>query len=211
MKEQNTYDQQTAKFISVVCQSIPELSGDVMQGWIENPKGLKKFLKGLCLPERMSNFPTWKTIKLGIHKSADEYCKAIKANGFKIGNWANDILGKPAFTVSFDEVEVELVKVTVGELGFKNGATRKEIYERAIELGLKLCPNEVGPALRLQYADQPLDEWLLVAMEPIADSDGDLSVFEVVRGSDGSWLRGCRGGPGNFWSAGGQWVFLSGK
>ncbi len=211
MKEQNTYDQQTAKFISVVCQSMPELSGDVMQGWIENPKGLKKLLKGLCPSEIVLSFPAWKTIKLGIHKSADEYRKAIKANGFKIGDWANDILGKSAFTVSSDEIEVELVRMTVAELGFKSGATRKNIYERALELGLKLCPNEVGPALRLQYKDQPMNEWLLIAMEPITDSDGGLSVFEAERRSGGLWLYGTSALPDFFWNADSQWVFLRGK
>lgn len=33
-----TYDRQTATFLAVVGQNMPELSGDVMQGWIENPK-----------------------------------------------------------------------------------------------------------------------------------------------------------------------------
>ena len=130
MKKQNTYDSQTAKFIATVCQSIPELSEDTMQGWIENPKGLKKFLGGLCPPETIFTFPTWKTIKLGIYKSANEYHKALKANGFKIGDWANNILGKSAFFTSPNETEVELVKITVAELGFKNGATRKEIYKK---------------------------------------------------------------------------------
>ncbi len=159
----------------------------------------------------LSKFPTWKTIKLGIHKTADEYRKAIKADGMKIGSWANDILGKPAFTVSSDEIEVELVRMTVAELGFKNGATRKDIYNKALELGLKLCPNEVGPALRLQYAGQPMNEWFLIAMEPIADSGGSLYVFGVGRSSDGSWLYGDHGHPDYFWNADDQWVFLSGK
>ncbi|MFA4890656.1 MAG: hypothetical protein WC587_03475 [Candidatus Paceibacterota bacterium] len=193
---------------------MPELPGDVMQGWIQNPKGLKKFLKGLCPPETASSrssFPVWKTITLGIYKSANEYREMLKANGFKIGNWGDDILGKPAFTASPEETEVELVKMTVAELGFRNGATRKEIYERALELELKLCPNEVGPALRLQYTDQPMSEWILVAMEPIADSDGYLDVFASERSSDGLWLHGLDGSPDNRCSAGSQWVFSRGK
>ena len=106
-------------------------------------------------------FPVWKTIKLGTGlKTADDFRQALKASGFEIGNWANDILGKPAFTAAAKETEVELVRVSVAERGFKNGATRKDIYQRAQELGLELCPNEVGPQLRLQYKDQPYNEWL---------------------------------------------------
>ncbi|MDO8664011.1 MAG: hypothetical protein Q7K44_00445, partial [Candidatus Liptonbacteria bacterium] len=119
------------------------------------------------------SFPLWKTIKLDTGlKTADDFRKALKQSGCKIGNWGNDILGNPAFTVSDTETEVDLVNVSVAELGFKNGAPRKDIYERAVSLGLELCPNEVGPQLRLQYTDQPKGEWLRIAMEPITGSDG---------------------------------------
>lgn len=42
-----TYDGQTARFIASVATCIPPLSGDVMQGWIDNPQALKKVLGGL--------------------------------------------------------------------------------------------------------------------------------------------------------------------
>lgn len=48
---QNTYHSQTAKLIATVCQAMPEMSGEVMQEWIENPKALRHFLKGLCPPK----------------------------------------------------------------------------------------------------------------------------------------------------------------
>lgn len=129
----------------------------------------------------------------------------------KIGDWGNDILGKPAFTVSSEEVEVELVVVSVAELGFKDGATRKKIYQRAQEFGLDLCPNEVGPQLRLQYKDQPKGEWLLIAMEPIADSDGYLKVFRVAHDDDELWLHGIYGYPDRFWVGGRRFVFVRRK
>jgi hypothetical protein len=185
-------------------------------GYPFNPEELKIYLQD-AIEGRFNqtavvhNFLIWKTIKLGIHKSADEYRKALKANGFKVSDWANDLLAKSAFSASSEEIEVELVKVSVAELGFKNGANRKDIYNRALELGLKLCPNEVGPALRLQYTDQPMEEWLLVAMKPITDSDGCLGVFETVRNSDGLWFRGDGGDPFDFWGGDVRWVFLRGK
>ena len=46
-----TYDRQTAKFLAVVGENMPEISDDVMEGWIQNPGSLQKFLKGLCPPE----------------------------------------------------------------------------------------------------------------------------------------------------------------
>lgn len=172
-------------------------------------EGVQRFLSGeltVSAPARV--WKTWKTIKLGTGlKTADDFRKALKASGFKIGDWANDILGKPAFTAASKEIELELVKVSVGELGFKNGATRQEIYQRAQELGLKTCPNEVGPQLRLQYKDQSNGEWLLVAMEPITDSDGDLGLFRVEHYGFGLWLNGGYDGPDDVWLADDQFVF----
>lgn len=42
-----TYDGQTARLIASVATCMPPLSGEVMQGWIDNPQALKNFLGGL--------------------------------------------------------------------------------------------------------------------------------------------------------------------
>ncbi len=160
-------------------------------------------------------FLTWKIINIGTgFKNADDFREAIKTEGHDISDWANDIIGKPAFSVSADEKkEIELVRVTVAELGFKNGATLKNIYARANELGLDLCPNEVGPQLRLQYKDQPKGERIRIAMDPIKDSGGVPDVFDVARGVGGeSWLDTTRyDNPGNVWNSDGVWVFARRK
>ncbi|MFA5158762.1 MAG: hypothetical protein WC451_06305, partial [Patescibacteria group bacterium] len=63
--------------------------------------------------------------------------------------------------------------------------------------------------LRLQYPadEQPMNEWLLVAMEPIKDSDGYLRVFDVERDVDGAWLDSDYVGPGSLWDASDRWLF----
>ena len=181
---------------------LQKLSGDNGDAWLQTLNWML----------RNGAFPTWKTIKLGTGiKTADDFRNAIKQATMKIGNWGNDILGKPAFTASSVETEVDLVNVSVAELGFKDGATRKEIYEQAIKLGLELCPAEVGLQLRLQYKDQPKGEWLLIAMEPITDSDGDLSVFYVERDGNELWLYGCSGHPDSFWDGHNRFVFVRRK
>jgi hypothetical protein len=155
---------------------------------------------------------TWKTIKLGTGlQTADDFLKKVMEAGMKIGDWANDILGKPAFTATTSETEVELVVASVAELGFKDGATRKDIYVRAQEFGLDLCPPEVGPQLRLQYTDQPRGEWLVIAMEPITDSDGDLDLFVVAHDDDERWLYAYNGYPAHFWNGHSRFVFLRRK
>lgn len=124
----------------------------------------------------------WRRIKLGTGlKTADDFRGALKTNDLRIGDWASDILGKPAFTAAEQESEVDLVRMSVKDLGFKGNARFDEICARAKELGLELCPAEVGPQLRLQYLDQPKNEWLVIAMEAIRDSGGNLFVFYVAQ------------------------------
>ena len=203
---------QTAKFVARIAECLPDMSGDVMQGWIENPGGLKKVLgMALCPPEVASELPIWKTIKLGTgQKSARDFRKALKASGNRIGEWADDLLGRPEFanSVSKEEVEVDLVVLTTAQLTGKNGGTTAEVFAGAERLGLQKCSAEVGPQLRLQYTDQPLNEWLLIGMEPLRSSGGLLGVFDVVRLGGGLWLDGSCGSPGLVWDAGYRWVFV---
>lgn len=104
---------------------------------------------------------------------------------------------------------VDLVRVTVAELGFKKGARRDQIYGRAKELGLEFCSPEVGPQLRLQYQDQPNGDWILIGMEPITASDGCPNVFSVERwDSSELWLSDCWDYPGPVWCPALQWVFV---
>jgi hypothetical protein len=54
-------------------------------------------------------------------------------------------------------------------------------YARAVALGFELCPGEVGPALRLNYVDQPPGDFLHIAMKPVAKYNGALINFTVAK------------------------------
>lgn len=154
-------------------------------------------------------FSVWKTVTLGTGLlTADPFRQAITQVRNRISDWADRTLGRPAFTVATQEIELDLVNVSALELGFTQSTTRREIYARAIERGLELCPAEVGPQLRLQYQDQPLHEWLLVGMEPIADAVGFLNVFYVGHYEDGLWLCRHSGHPDSVCSPDTRWVFV---
>ncbi|MFH0928530.1 MAG: hypothetical protein V1821_03595 [bacterium] len=161
-------------------------------------------------------------------KTKDEYISAIQKAGIKISNWAEQLLNSKAFSVKktvggllsrfrskrIERSELEtldLVKLSVADLGFPNGATVQQIYDQAEKLGLGVredaCPAETGPAYRLQYSEQPLNEWVLVGMRPIAVSDGLPEVFLVRHSVRGQWLDTCNAYPDFRYSAADQWVF----
>ncbi|HWA64311.1 MAG TPA: hypothetical protein VG866_00410 [Candidatus Paceibacterota bacterium] len=98
--------------------------------------------------------------------------------------------------------------MTPAELGFTDLPTYGQICDRAIELGLAICPREVGPALRLAYPDQPFGEGLRVAMKEVADSLGNRLVFYVGHGGGGPWLGTRWFEPQSVWRLGDQFVFM---
>jgi hypothetical protein len=137
-----------------------------------------------------------KTIKLGTGlKTKDEFINAIEQQGGGVANWAKGIMSQPEFVVSNKETKENLIILSVKSLGFASGATVKEIFERAKKLGLELCPPETGPQLRLQYKEQPIDEWCLIGMEPIAGFDGDPCLFDVYLNGGKLWLHTSDGRP----------------
>lgn len=149
-----------------------------------------------------------KTIELSI-KTPKEYEKELTEQGFRISSYAQDILSK--IEPLKQKENADLISFSVEQLGFPNGATLQEIYDKAKELDLELCPPQVGPELRLNYKDQPNGEWLRIAMEPITDRDGDPVLFEVDCRSSGLWLSNDYGGLSVHWSGGSEFVFRSRK
>jgi len=93
-------------------------------------------------------------------------------------------------------------------LGFTREPTTDEIYAKAKELGLELCPAEVGPHLRLQYENQPSREWLYIAMQQISDRGGAPGVFRLVRDGGGLWLAALWVYPVGRWGLGIGFVFV---
>ena len=93
-----------------------------------------------------------------------------------------------------------------GDFGWPAEHSLEEIYRRARERGLDVCPAWVGPQLRLDYADQPVGEVLMVAMDPIPVTDKVLQV-QHEEPKDGLQSEERRLA---FWrglTSRGQWIF----
>jgi hypothetical protein len=133
----------------------------------------------------------WKTIMLGAFANSFALRNALDAASCGTGDLAEEALARPAFSLASSKADVDLAVVTAAELGFRaKSVPLRDIYARAEKLGLNLAPAEVGPALRLQYLDQPIGEFLHVGMKPIVTWQGDPVIFVVVNGGAGLILIG---------------------
>ena len=140
-------------------------------------------------------------------KTSEELTQELEKENIKISGYARGMLESPDFQPQKTPEEMDLIRLKIQDLGFENSATTDQVYQRAQELGLELCPAEVGPQFRLQYRDQPMDEWEYIGMKQIADSDGNPRVFRVVRFADGEWLNDSWAFPDYRWRPSHGFVF----
>jgi hypothetical protein len=157
-----------------------------------------------------TSFPDKKIRKENIEiggKSRDQLIEELDAAGIQISQYALEMLRSQDFRPDKKSETANLIRLTVGDLGFQNGATTDQIYARAQELGLELCPPDTGPNYRLKYLNQPMGEYIYIGMKQITDRDGDPFVFNLVRGDEGLWLCRNWAKPGHFWASDYEFVF----
>ena len=141
-----------------------------------------------------ADVPAWKTIAVGTFRNSFALINALDAAGCSIGDSAEEILARPAFTLGAAKRNVELFAVSAAALGFRSGtASLGEIYARAQQLGFGLAAAEIGPQLRLQYLDQPLSDSLIIGMAPIRTWNGEPVILTVANGGAGLILIGQDG------------------
>lgn len=154
------------------------------------------------------SFPKNKILRTNIElstKTGEEYKKTIESDGMLVSSYAESVLNKMEKLKSNEKVD--LVSFSVAQLGFEGNATTDQIYAKAEELGLELCPPQVGPELRLTYKDQPYNDYLRIAMKQITDSGGYPHVFGLDRDGGGLWLDDSWAKPDGEWYPGRKFVF----
>jgi hypothetical protein len=135
----------------------------------------------------------WQTITLGTYKGVDAYRDVMDSAGIKIRDSANEILSRPAFPYARVKTEVKLALLSASELGAETESSLSDVYKGAKQVGLALCPAEVGPQLRLHYRNQPLGEALNIAMEPIGTYCGHPTILALVNFGSDLALMGVNG------------------
>jgi hypothetical protein len=157
-----------------------------------------------------TSFPEGKiifdTIEIG-GKSAEQLEAEIKKIGGLINLCAKSMLHSQDFTTLKNPTSLDIVRLKVSDLGFDSLATTDQIYKRAQELGIDLCPAEVGPHLRLKDQNQPIGNWYCIGMKKISGSVRGPDVFMVDRFGERLWLHVILAEPGVRWLPRSQFVF----
>ena len=146
---------------------------------------------------KLSNYE----VNLHVWASKEALRQALIDKDIYLTRWSDDIFKKIELVT--EESVVCLAGPSVSEIGFKDGAKRSEIYQKASSQKLSIVHPQVAIEFLLQHGDRlEVGQWFIVAMEPITDSDGDFLVFHVARrGDDGLWLIAGYGDPDYFWNA----------
>lgn len=212
-------------------EDMPVVFGCEIQQIARNPKDIRSDTKayvGLLEPEIFdliskygidhvyTKFPEGKIriedLKIE-RKTKAELKQKLDGNGIKWrpsdGSYAESMIDNPDFPNEINRQSLTLVTLKVSDLGFDKGApTTDQIYGKAKELGLELCPPEVGPEYRIAYKNQPVDEWRFIAMKQITGGSRGLpSVFYLGRYGGKLWLYGDWAAPDDEWPLGRQCVF----
>ena len=116
-----------------------------------------------------------KIIRIG-GKTAEQLIAEMKAQGIQVCGDAYTIMTRKAFKspprdhvfeTTEAETEIEIALVDGYDLGLTGEPYGDDVRKAAKKRGLGLLSAEAGPHLRLQYMDQPPEEYLTVVMEPI--------------------------------------------
>ena len=157
-----------------------------------------------------TSFPEGKIRKSDLEiggKTTAELEQELIAKNINISEYAKDMLHSPDFATLENPEQIDLVRLKVRDLGFPSGATTDQIYAKAAEFGLELCPAEVAPHQRLKDEDQPLGDWYRIAMKQITYRDGYPYAFYLQHLSGGLWLSYSSARSDRGWGADVGFVF----
>lgn len=147
----------------------------------------------------------WLTVRLGTYKRPEAYAVALAERGMRVGHNAAQMI--PQVTVALRESDLTIFLGSARDFGLTRETPLREIFGGAERNGYFPCPAEVGPAARLQYRSQPMNERIRVAMDPIWCADRIAAAFLLQCGGDGVWLGTDDGRPDSEWSPETVWAW----
>ena len=147
-----------------------------------------------------------RTIQIGGETKA-ELLARLARNGVELNEAARILFASDEFITSDVRTHLKTVELLVRNLNYPQGATSSDVYATAMRLGLRLCPLELGPHLRLQFLDQPegflgqpvrqhrAPPGSIIIASEFSEDDEFPKGFYLRRIEGTLWLRGYWSGP----------------
>jgi len=156
--------------------------------------------------------------------SKAELLQKLREKHILLNAYAEALFADERFTTSDVRCTVVIVELSVGDLGFPEGATLLQVFEKAAQLNWTLCPLELAPHLRIQYTEQidsssasmpsqnkAPEGSITIASKPLTDNHEFPKGF-YLRSIEGKlWLRGYRCDFEHVWQAKDRFVFVKNK
>ncbi|WP_042148328.1 hypothetical protein [Paucisalibacillus sp. EB02] len=149
-----------------------------------------------------------------------ELFQKMEQNSIMLNEYGETLLSDERFTTSETTYTLKTVELTIRDLGYPDGSTLPRIFKRSSELGLELCPLELGPHLRLKYLDQPdgntrnLSQQnqapfgsITIASEIVSEDDDFPKGFYLRNINGVLWLRGYIADDQHVWSPDDHFIF----
>ncbi|WP_046225877.1 hypothetical protein [Paenibacillus dauci] len=170
------------------------------------------------------NYPDCKQIKRiveigGLTKT--QLLHKLQQHSIMMNELGKTLITDNKFTTSDIKYSLPTVELTVGQLGFPEGATIDQIFDRADQSGLALCPLELGPHLRLayleqpeSYGDQPVQQHrapagsVTIASEILTEDEEFPKGFYLRKINGVLWLRGYIADHLHVWSPDDHFIFV---
>ena len=134
--------------------------------------------------------------------SKDQISEKLEQQGIRTNLYAQQFFSHPRFSAEYAG-KITLLIVSLREIGFENGASLPEIYQKLPQAGLKPCPPQTGLFLRLAWRDQPESENAILTgthevpdqavtvLSELLEENDDFPKGLYLRNVEGIlWLRG---------------------
>ncbi len=151
--------------------------------------------------------PNVREITVGGVSKAD-LLEQLKNSSILINPYAEILFASPEFTTSSHSCNLKISEVSLQEISLKEGATSTQIFSRAKDFGLELCPLELAPHFRLQYLNQLQGPYLTIASKKTRNDESYPNGFYLRKLKNRLWLRGYRASSDFVWSPQSRFVFL---
>ena len=155
----------------------------------------------------------------GVEKQ--ELRQRLREHRVQLNQAADSLFKDERFITLSQPTTMEVVCLSVADLGFADGARYEQLTARAHESRLSECPLELGPHLRLQFLDQAEGASpavasrhcappgaITIASAPLDGTDETPKGFYLRRIAGVLWLRGFWSGPDHLWNSGDYFVFV---